>query len=138
MRWDEVLSAIHAALEDESEITDVVGVGNIRTAGAREFVVPSLEVTVLSDDVTELWAPSDVQFDVFTRTMADLVTVERALRNLFDREGFVAIEGLPMWSFYLDGGPLEGPSLNVEGGVFARALRFRFAPVRERLIQGRS
>lgn len=138
MRWDDVLLAIEAVLTADSTITEVIPAEDIRLAGPRHFKVPSLEISLISDDVSELWEPCDVQFDIFAPSVAALVAVARALRNDFDLEGVADVGGTRMWSYYLGGAALEGPFLNDSEDVFARALRFRFAPIRERLTKGRS
>ena len=66
--------------------------------------------------------------------MTDLSTSDRRLRQLFDHELPVVIEGIPMWSFYEDGGELTGPERE---GYYGMASRFRFTPIRDRLLPGR-
>lgn len=139
MRWDEVLTAVMTAAETDATLLSVAKLeANIRLSGPKVYRIPLVEATVLSDDEGELWAPVDIQWDLFFGSMDDLVSAERALRDLFDREGVVEIEGLRMWAFFLEGAALEGPTLDDTNDVFSRALRFRFAPVRERLTKGRS
>lgn len=138
MRWDEVLRSVMSVAESSVVLQGIYGEEWIRLSGVREYRVPSLELTLLGDDETELWEPTDIQFDQFTTSMADLVTSERALRTLFDHERPQTIGGTRMWSFYLEGDVLAGPNRDSAEDVFARAVRFRFAPIRERLIQGRS
>lgn len=141
MRWDDVLASAMTAASSDATLLSVVD-GNadrIRLSGERQYEVPSIEGTLLSDDASELWEPVDMQWDIFATSLADLVAAERALRDLFDRRGPVTIEGTYMWAEFLPGGgPLEGPGMNDENDVFAKGVRFRFTPVRERLTKGRS
>lgn len=138
MRWDDVLEAVMTAAETDATLVGIFGETYIRLSGTREYRVPSLEATVLSDDVAEVFEPTDLQWDIFAPSVQDLVDAERALRDLFDHERQVTIEGVRMWSFYLEGATLDGPTMDDATDVFAKAIRFRFAPVRERLTKGRS
>lgn len=137
MRWDAVSAAVFAALQGSTVLDGVYGTA-IRKAGVRKYEVPSLEYSMLSDSVSEIWAPHVFQFDQFCPSMEDLVASERELRRLFDFETPQWIEGVYMFAFYDEGGELEGPDRESATDVFARAARFRFVPIRERLLEGRS
>jgi len=134
MRWDAVLEAITTRIAEDTGLVGVYG-ESIRKMGTHAFSVHSLDYFVVSYTEGELWEPMLVQFSQWTRSMNDLVISERRLRSLFNHENIVIIEGVPMWAQFEDGGDLTGPETE---GYYGAASRYRFTPVRERLLPGRS
>jgi hypothetical protein len=128
MRWPEVLEAIATEAAGDSVLELIYG-DAIRQAGSAEYAIPSLEHTLIADSEVEQWAPHTVQWDQFCATQAALIESERALMRLFNHDVPVEIGGLMMWSLFLEGAELSAPDRD---GVHARAVRFRFTPIRER------
>ena len=133
MRWDDVLRAMAVALSGDTTLAGIFGT-SIRKAGTQEWAVPSLEWTLISTGgLTELWHPHVVQFDLFTESMADLASAERALWGLFQDENPQFVEGVYMWTTFLDSFDLAGPSREA---YYSRGLRFQFQPYRQRMLRG--
>lgn len=128
MRWDDVLQVVGAAAAADLVLGSLYG-GAIRQAGSEAYVTPSLDYTLIGDSEEELWAPHIVQFDQWCPTQAQLILSERALRRLFHRDIPVTYGGVGMWANIEEGMPLSAPDRD---GVHARALRFKFSPLRER------
>lgn len=134
MRWDAVTQAVAARAAGDTVLQDVYG-DAIRANGMSDFTVPSLEYQLVADTLGELWHPHTLQWDQWVPNRTELERSERALVRLFDHETPQLIEGVFMWSFYLDGADLTGPARE---GYHGRAIRFRFDPIRARLLAGRS
>ena len=133
MRWGDVVKAVMAETVADTVLTGIFTAAGIRKAGVHEWLVPSLEYTLISDTVTELWAPHVIQFDLFTESLEDLETAERQIGRLFNRERPQTIQGVYMWCTYIDGQDLIGP---VRESHYGRALRYEFTPYRERRVEG--
>ena len=128
MMWDQVLLRIVAVVRTDTLLAEIYG-ENMRLASPGQLLIPALEWTVAADSETELWAPCTIQFDQWTRTLAELVRSERRLRALFHTELPAEFDGLIMSCQYLDGTLLAAPDRDDFNG---RALRFRFTPLRSR------
>lgn len=134
MRWDSVLQAMVNAMANDTALTGIYGEA-IRKTGVHPFITPSLEYFFVTVSQSELWEPQLVQFNQWTKSMDDLVVSDRRLRQLFDHDNMVVIEGVTMWAQYEDGGDLTGPESE---GYYGLAARYRFTPIREKLLLGRS
>jgi hypothetical protein len=135
MRWDNVAKATAAAAAADPTLAGIFGPTIRMSASAQTHVVPSLEYHLIADSASELWEPAVFQWDIWTDTMVELVTAERALRKLFDLRLPDLIEGVYMFAEFTEGFELVSPDL---AGYFGRAVRFRFSPIREDLRCGRS
>jgi hypothetical protein len=133
MRWDAVIQAVAARAAGDPILASIYGT-TIRKMGVHTFAVPSLEYMLVSRGVTELWEPHIIQFSQWAHSLSDVATSDRRLGQLFDHENMQVIEGVTMWSSFEDGGDLVGPARE---GVYGTAARYRFTPVRERLLSGR-
>lgn len=133
MRWDDVLEAVFDQMNADATLLSIYGTA-IRMGGVHEFTIPSLEFFVVSNTQNELWEPITVQMSQFTKSMTALANSDRRLRQLFDHDNMVTIQGVTMWSRWEDGGDLVGPSRQ---GFYGMAARFRFTPIREHLLLGR-
>jgi hypothetical protein len=126
MNWDSVVAALLAEVADVPEIAAIVG-GRVYFAGSGAFVVPSVELTIVADTVSELWEPVTVQFDVWAKSFTDVRTIERILRRRYHHQLPIPIGGLNVWAQYSDGTVLASPERDK---FFGRALRFTFTPLR--------
>lgn len=134
MRWDVVLQKVGDAAAGDPLLAGIFGAA-IRLAGTSAFTVPALELQLVADSVTELWAPCIVQWDLFTKDrqtatgLEDLRAAERRLRQLFHLDVPATFGGLGMFSQYEDGTMIATPDRD---GYYGRAVRFRYTPLRER------
>lgn len=133
MRWDHILQALINRMQGDATLSGLYG-SAIRKRGTHKFTVPSLDYFVVTTSKSELWVPTIVQFNQWTRSMTDLATSDRRLEQLFDHDDMVTIEGVTMWAQYEDGGDLVGPETE---GFYGIASRYRFTPIREKLLLGR-
>lgn len=134
MRWDAVLLAVKTAVDADSILTAIFPTRRL-AATDQDHAVPSLEWHLIADSQTELYEPVILQFDLFLLDLEDLITAERALRNIFDQDEPVSIGGVYTWAEFTEGSTLEVPD---ESNYFGKGLRFRFMPIRENLRCGRS
>lgn len=128
MKWHQVVEAMLGAIVADAKLTAIYGVV-VRQSGNAPFQVPSLEWDLIGDSEGEQWAPCLVQLDQWCATQDDLLRSEQRLRRLFHQELPVTIGGVMMWAQYEDGAMLASPDRD---GYFARAVRFRFTPLRDR------
>lgn len=135
MRWDEVAQAVASRMAGDATLVGIYGEQIRMGSDDQDRQVPSLEYMLLPLSVTELWQPHLITFMQWSNSMTDLATSDRALHRLFDHELPVVIEGVAMWAQFEDGGELTGPDRE---GYFGLSSRFRFTPVRGRLLPGRS
>lgn len=131
MMWDKALEGIRAAIAAFPPLADMYG-ANVRQASTSNMPfdpkVPTLEYTVITDTVTEQWEPMIVQFDIWGRTVEQMIEGERALRNLFTPILPREFGGVFMLSEVIDAAHLSVPD---RAGYYGRGLRIRFAPLRE-------
>ena len=136
MRFDSVMQAVSKRAADDSVIQSIFG-ATVRLSGRQAFTVPSLEyllVTVAKPG--ELWAPCTIQFDSWTDTLDDTMAAAKALVRLFDHDRVQVIEGIYMWAFVAEPSvTLEGPLRENQHG---HASRYRFVPIRGKLLPGRT
>ncbi len=132
MRWDAVVAAWLVPIAADSVVRGVLGTERgFYMAGEREFEVDSLEYQLIVPAVLdrEVFWRTLVQLDFWVRTMADLVTLEKALVRLLHSDLAVTIGGIEMWTELVgDGRPLEGAADN----TFTRSLDFRLTYLRNR------
>lgn len=130
MRWDTVIPAVVVApAVADATVQGVLGAGpGFFMAGERTFAVPSMRWTLIGNVEGELWEEALVQIDIWVRSMADLITLEGALRRLLHHETDVEIGGVKLWSKYVDSRPLNG----AKDGTLARSLDFRLTYLRGR------
>lgn len=127
MIWDRFLVALMQEVADDPTVAGVVGSRVIFATEGADYVVPGLEVSVLSDTVSELWNPLTIQFDIFARTFEQCAAVERVLRSRYHSQIPVTIGGMDVFAQYSDGTVLQLPARDK---FFARAVRFTFTPLR--------
>lgn len=127
MKYDEVVAAIMTLLAADGTITGVVGT-NIREAGEADFVVPSLEWTLIVETpADEMYHRIQLQFDPFTRTSAQLVTLQGRLNQLFHQDREWTLGTIKVRSQLL--AVRREPA---KGGVQSGGMDFEFLAVRER------
>lgn len=127
MNWDTALPAILTVVEANADVQAVLGADPaLYMAGERGFGVPSCEWQIISDTELELFNPILTQWDLWTETMDDLKTLEKALRSELHHDLPVMFGSVGMWSELVGARVLPGAT----EGVFNRSLDFRFTPVR--------
>ena len=120
MRWDVAVAAWLVPLTTDSVVTDLLGADpQIDLVGERDFVVPSLEYTLV-DPATkyqEVYWRTLVQLDFWLETIPDLIKLEKALVRLLDFDTPTTFGVVPMWSEMVPGGgPLPGSKHGTRGG----------------------
>jgi hypothetical protein len=128
MRWPELLREIAAVAAADTDLISVYGT-KIRQAGSVDHAVPSLEFMLIADTEEQQWNPHTIQWDQWCATQAELIVSERALQRLFNQDVPVVFGDIMMWAYFLEGAELATPDRD---GFHGRALRFRYAPIRER------
>ena len=127
MKWRDVMAAVITTTANDAGIAAIYG-SEIRLGGSPDFTAPALRYHLIADAETELFSVVVLQFDQWCRTAAELAASELRLRRLFHRDLPEEFSGLGMWAQYVDGEPLAVPDRD---GYFARAIRFRFTPLRD-------
>lgn len=132
MRWDDVIPlAVVAPVVADSDVISVLGnPPAFFMAGEREFKVNSMRWTLIANTEDENWEESLVQIDFWVRTLAQLRTLERAIRRLLHHEIEATIGGIDLWSKYVDSRPLMGAT----AGTLTRSLDFRLTYLRGRHV----
>jgi hypothetical protein len=136
MMWDRVIEAAKAAIQADANLSAIFGDAVRRAAPSTtpfEPKVPILEYTIVTDTENELWAPTIIQFDVWSPDVDRLLAAERGLRRLFTPALPRRYGEVFMWTEFVDGAVLATPDRN---GFHGRGLRFRFSPLRERYNPG--
>ncbi len=132
MTWDDAVADWLALVAADSVVQGLLGVDpEFNMAGDRDFKVPSLEYQLISPAVPhlEVYWRTLVQLDFWTKTLADLVTLEKALVRLLHYDTPLTIGTTPMWSQMLVGGtPLQG----ARDGTFGRSMDFHLIYLRNR------
>ncbi len=126
MKWDQVIRVATAAVLADPVLAGIYG-QNVVYLGTARHAVPLLEVMLIADSETELWAPCTLQWDQWCETMDALRASERRLRLLFHQDLPISLGGVGMWVQYVDGAELVSPDRD---GFFGRAIRFRYTPLR--------
>lgn len=130
MNWDTALPAILTKVEANADVQSVLGdPPALYMAGEREFEVNSCEWQIISDTELELFNPILTQWDLWCRTMDELVTLEKALRSELHHDLPVMFGAVGMWSELVGARVLPGAGGAGEG-IHNRSLDFRFTPVR--------
>lgn len=128
MRWDTVIpTCLVAPIAADSDVISVVGT-RFYMSGEREFKIESMKWMLVSNTEGENYEESLVQIDFWVRTLAQVRTLEDALRRLLHHETEVTVGGIDFWSKYVDSRPLMG----AKDGTIARSLDFRLTYLRER------
>lgn len=132
MRWDTVIpAALMVPVEADSDVRAVLGnPPAFFMAGEREFKVNSMRWTLIANTEGENWEESLIQVDFWVRRLADVLTLEAALRRLLHHEIELTVGGVTLWSKYVDSRPLGGAT----DGTIARALDFRLTYLRGRHV----
>ncbi len=132
MTWDDAITDWLALIAADTVVQGLLGTDpEFNMAGERTFVVPSLEYTLVSAAVPhlEVFWRTLVQLDYWTKTMADLVTLEKALVRLLHYDTPLTIGTTVMWSQMQAGGtPLQGAT----DGHFGRSMDFHLIYLRNR------
>lgn len=136
MNWYAVWTFIVALIEGDEIVASVLGPSNpgnaplpFYLAGSRAFEVPSMTALFVSDTETELWAPFEMQFDLFLRSLEDVAKLEQALRRLLNQPLPIEVGDSVITAEFIEGQLLRGPE---KDPYFRRILVFRFTPVRSR------
>lgn len=134
MNWFEVWSHVLEAFEADADISEVMLISAeegqaIFLDGERAFRVPSITALLVVDTEDELWAPTDWQFDIYTRTVDESQQVERAIRTLLNQPLPVTLNDAVLRSEYLAGALFRGPERD---SYWHRRLEFRLTPARSR------
>ena len=132
MTWDDAVKDWLAPIAADSVVQGVLGVdAEFNLAGEHDFAVPSLEYTLISPATPflEIFWRTLIQLDFWTKTLPDLVTLEKALVRLLHYDTPLTIGTTPMWSQMIVGGtPLEG----ARDGTFGRSMDFHLIYLRDR------
>lgn len=131
MMWDQIIERAIAKLKQNSTIVDLFG-DNIRMAGPGKLQVPSLEYTILTDIVSEVWTPILVQWDIWTDKAVDNRAIERIIRSLFDQRVPVIWDDLLISSDYVQGSHLATPD---RANYIGRGLQFRMQALKQQHAQ---
>lgn len=122
----DVVGAVANAATLHPTLSGIYG-KTIRSTGFNDHVVPCLEYTLISNvPGVEIWEPIVIQWDQFVKTNIELYNSEQALMMLFSHQNPVLLNGVYMWSMFVEGAQLAAPMTH---GYYGRALRFRFTPV---------
>lgn len=127
MMWNEVMARVSAEIMLDPVLLAIYG-DTLIMSGTQPFQVPSLEWTLISDIEEELWAPVMIQFDLWHNDAAKNRQGEFRFRSLYHKDLPIVLNSdLMMWAQWSDGGMLSTPA---RSGIFGRALRFKFTPLR--------
>jgi hypothetical protein len=126
VKWYQVQKAVIAAVAADGVLSALYP--TIRLMGSGDLKPKVLEYFLVGETETELWAPVTLQFDQWCGSAADLARSEQRLRRMFHLDLPATFDGVAMWCQYVDGEALAAPNRD---GYFARAIRFRFTPLRD-------
>ena len=132
MRWDAAVTAWLAPVVADSVVTGLLGLDTeFNLAGEGDYVIPSLEYSLIVPAVPflEVYWRTRIQLDFWTKTIADLVSLEGALIRLLHLEWPATIGTIPMWSQMIPGG---GPMPGAKDGIFSRSMDFHLIYLRAR------
>ena len=132
MRWDEVVPAcVVAPVSADSDVISALGDSAVFfMAGEREYTVPSMRWTLISNVEDELYEHSMVQIDFWVRSVPKAVTLLRALRRLLHHEAEVTLGGLKVWSKYVGSRPVR----TVRDGTVEGSIDVRLSYLRGRYV----
>lgn len=128
MRWPEVLNALVAALEADTELTTLLSGPHIyRSQDLRTVRDPSVAWTLIVDTEAENTEEILVQWDVWSGNDDTGVAILRKLRKLLTARAVVEVGGVRMWMLF-EGGRDQPDE---EDGVSHRSFDGRYIPARE-------
>ena len=132
MRWDAAVAAWLVPVAADSDVTDLLGLApEFGMVGEHDYVVPSLEYSLISPAIPfrEVYWRTLIQLDFWTKTLDDLISLEKALVRLLHFDWPLTIGTIPMWSQMIEGGtPITGAA----DGVFGRSMDFHLIYLRDR------
>jgi len=127
MRYDQVWPGIITLIKADGTISGVVGT-DVREAQTGNLVVPSLEWTFIAGaPAGEMLYRFQVQLDPFTRTIAQLLTVQNRLKQRFHRE-----REWNVGAYWITSRFLAERKEPVRDGIHSGSLDFEFQVVRTR------
>lgn len=127
MRWDDVVPELVAAIAADTTVQGVLGGADpdFSLDGERDFVVGSLQYRILPGGEAEVYEEARLEFDYWLRSLADLVTLEGALRSLLHHETEVTIGSVKLYSKLADDGhEVEGAAEGTWMGSIAFELEY--------------
>lgn len=133
MIWDAVVPGALDRLAADAGVAQIMEDRIfLRTGGdndpERRFEVPSIEAFVITDAEDEVENDLTVQVDIFTRTRADSVAVEKRVRALLHHDVPIQIAGRGVWSQMQDRRRVPGTG----GEIYGVSLDFLMQAVRDR------
>ena len=128
MKWHQLMNQLKDVVLADPVLSSIYGT-SMRMAGVGDVQAPLLEWMLIADSENELWAPTVIQFDQWTGDMPTLARSEQRLRRLFHLDLPATFGTITCWAQYVDGESLAAPDRD---GYYARAIRFRFTPLRDR------
>lgn len=131
MRWPDVVTALLDTLEADAALSAIIGTAIYRSDDHRDFRVPSMEYTIISDVEEERFNPIRIQWDVFVRTDAHLIVCETRLRALMHHDLPTEIGGVKMWSQYAARQETQG----LGDGIRGSSTDFVYTPIRSRYVR---
>lgn len=130
MRWTTDVALLLAVIEADATVQGVLGSGPMALykAGERNFEVPSLEWTLVSETPDfEVFQDLLIQFDPFVRTEGDLETLHSSLYRLFHRDREWTTGGVKFRSQFI--AARIQPAVD---GVYQGPVEFSVKTVRQR------
>jgi hypothetical protein len=128
MRVDDVVTAVVAALDADTELGTLLGGERVYRMGANtEPQVPSVEYFVVSSGLRENTEPIVIQFDVWSNGFTAAAAIADRLHEVLHAEGTTELGGLRMYARRADGPRDHG---DPEPRVVHRSIDFRFEPAR--------
>jgi hypothetical protein len=131
MMWDHVMKRVVALILADTAMSNVCGAA-VRMAGTGDLNNPVLEYFLITDGENELWAPFEIQFDLWTQSAQVNRDGERRLKQLFHRDVPYVLDDINIRSWYNDGAMLATPN---RSNFHGRGLRFWFTPLREQYAE---
>lgn len=128
MKWHLVVDAVLAAILANGTLAGIFGT-RVRKNGPGPVQSPVLEWSLIGYTHEEQWEPCILQLDCWCNDELSLLQAEQTLLRLFNRELPESLGGVLMWQQFEDSDDLATPDRD---GYYARALRFRFTPLRDR------
>lgn len=127
MRWNVVMEALLGLVEADADVVSVIGdPPALFMVGERDHQVPSVQWSLLTDPQGEVWGAAMTQWDLFTKTVPQMVTLERGIRRVLHRESLFVVDGHQLISRLSGDGGFTGP----RDGQIARRLDFRTQYIR--------
>jgi hypothetical protein len=129
MKWDDAVRALIATWDADAELTTALGGQHTYRSGAfREPRVPSVEYFVVSTILTENTERVRLQVDIWATSYAQVVAIERRLRELVHRDLPHTLGGVLMWTQVIDSRDVPDP----QPRVVHRSIDVMLEPARER------